>query len=349
MAQKKRILRRKFKMILVGLGILVALLVIAITIFYFWASSSSIPGNKLSEIINYPGTTPPPPDLDTFTIMTYNIGYLSGMTNNLPVKTEKELFDTNKKTFLQLLDRVKPDILATQEIDFDSKRSFHVNQPQAIARDTDLKYTAVAINWDKRYVPFPYWPPSVHFGKIVSGQAVLSRWPIVSAERVVLIKPVNKPFFYNALYLDRLAQVVKIEIGEKTLVVLNVHLEAFDNETREKQAQRVLDIYGEYKENYPVILLGDFNCLPPNAKQKKGFSDEPDIDFDGDKTIGIFLAEKSLKPAELETVTFPANKPTRKLDYFFYNHEKLTLVKTFAPVIDSSDHLPLVMEFSFSG
>jgi len=334
-------------MLLAGLGTLVALLVVSITIFYFWASSSSLPENKLSEIINYPSPTPLPPAPDTFTIMTFNIGYLSGMTNNRPVKTEKEFFDTNMKTFLQLLDRVKPDILATQEIDFDSKRSFHVNQPQAIARNTDLKYTAAAINWDKRYIPFPYWPPSVHFGKVVSGQAVLSRWPIVSAERVVLMKPVNKPFYYNALYLDRLVQVVKIEIRGKTLVVLNVHLEAFDNKTREKQAQTVLDIYRRYKDDYPVILLGDFNCLPPDSKQKKGFIDEPDIDFTGDKTIGLFLAEESLKPADLETVTFPSNKPTRKLDYIFYTHEKIVLLKTFAPEIDSSDHLPLVMEFSF--
>lgn len=334
-------------MLLTGLGIAVALLIVSITIFYFWVSSSSLPGDKLSEIINYPGPTPPPSDSKTLTIMTYNIGYLSGMTNNLPVKTEKEFFVTNMKTFLQLLDKIKPDILAAQEIDFASKRSFYINQSRTIAQNTDLKFTAAAVNWDKRYVPFPYWPLSVHFGKVISGQAVLSRRPIASAERVVLLKPINKPFYYNALYLDRLVQVVKIEIEEKTLVVLNVHLEAFDHETRERQARTVLDIYGRYKENFPVILLGDFNCLPPDAKRKKRFVDEPDIDFTDDRTIELFLKEKSLKPAEIETVTFPSNKPTRKLDYIFYNHEKIALVKTYAPAIDSSDHLPVVMEFSF--
>ncbi len=336
-------------MLLIALGTFVALLVVSITVFYFWASSSTLPANKLSEIINEPDPTPPPPHSDTFTIMTYNTGYLSGMTNNRPIETEKKFFDTNMNTFLQLLDEIKPDILATQEIDFDSKRSFYVNQSQTIARNTDLKFTAVAVNWDKRYVPFPYWPPSVHFGKVISGQAVLSRRPIVSAERVVLIKPLDKPFFYNALYLDRLVQVVKIEIEDKTLIVLNVHLEAFGHETRERQAQTVLDIYRTYKDDYPVILLGDFNCLPPDAEQKENFIDEPGIDYHYDKTINFFLNEKSLKPAELNTFTFPSNKPTRKLDYIFYNHKKITLVNTYAPEIVSSDHLPVIMEFSLLG
>lgn len=346
MAEKKRQLRRRFKMLPTGIGSVIVLLVIGISIFYFWASSSSLPENKLSEIINHPDPTPPPPASNTFTIMTMNIGYLSGMTNNLPMETKKELFDTNMNTFLQLLDKIKPDVLAVQEIDFDSKRSFYVNQFQTIAGNTNLKYTALAVNWDKKYVPFPYWPPSVHFGKVVSGQGVLSQWPMASTERVVLLKPMDKPFYYNALYLDRLVQIVKIKIGDVILVVLNVHLEAFDHETREKQAQRVLNIYRGYKDNFPVILLGDFNCIPPDAGQKKSFIDEPDIDFTGDKTIHLFLAEKSLKPAELDTVTFPSDKPTRKLDYIFYNFEKIVLLKTFAPEIDSSDHLPLVMEFS---
>lgn len=336
--------------------ILIAVCAVTLVIFYSWASSSAgvLPPGKLSEIIVFPG----PPDQseqpsgkgEVFTVMTYNIGYLSGMLNNLPIKTTKELFEKNMQTALQRLENVEPDFIGFQEIDFHSRRSFYVNQVQTIAQKAGYKYAAVAVNWDKQYVPFPYWPPSAHFGKMLSGQAVLSRWPILSAQRVVLEKPAGSPFYYNALYLDRLIQVVKIKIKESEIIVLNVHLEAFDRETREKQAGKVLEMYRSFEKDYPVLVIGDFNSIPPDAPRKNNFIDEPGMDFTDDNTIGLFLAEKSLSVAEPVTFTFPSDSPTRKLDHIFYNHDKITLIKSrVLEGIDSSDHLPLVMEFSLKG
>ena len=114
---------------------------------------------------------------------------------------------------------------------------------------------------------------------------------------------------------------------------------------REKQVKVVLKIYRSYKDDFPVLLVGDFNCVPPNASQKKNFADEPGVDYSNEKTIQCLLDEKSLKAADLVTFTFPTDKPTRKLDYIFYNHNKIALIKTSVPQIDSSDHLPVVMEF----
>jgi endonuclease/exonuclease/phosphatase family metal-dependent hydrolase len=329
------------------LAILLFVLILAFVIFYFWASSGTQPRDKLSEIITYTDTPAPPGTQEIFTVMTYNIGYLSGMTNNQPAaRPDKAFFDKNMETFLQLLEEIQPDVIGFQEIDFHSKRSHYVNQLKTIAEKAQYKYAAKAINWDKRYLPFPYWPPSLHFGRILSGQAVLSRWPILSTERIVLSKPKSKPFYYNAFYLYRLIQVVKIKIGSRNLVILNVHLDAFDRENRENQAKRLLDIYHSFKDDYPVLLLGDFNSIPPDAPQKKDFPDEPATDFRNDKTIQFFLEDPGLKAAEITTFTFPTNRPTRKLDYIFYNHDKIELIKVFVPGIASSDHLPTVMQFS---
>ena len=52
---------------------------------------------------------------------------------------------------------------------------------------------AYAVNWDKRYVPFPYWPPVVHFGEMLSGQGVLSKFPILMNKKIVLQKPEENP------------------------------------------------------------------------------------------------------------------------------------------------------------
>lgn len=329
------------------LAILLFVLILAFVIFYFWASSGTQPREKLSEIITYADTPEPPGTQEIFTIMTYNIGYLSGMTNNQPVKRpDKAFFDKNMETFLQLLEEIQPDIIGFQEIDFHSKRSHYVNQLETIAEKAQYKYAAKAINWDRRYMPFPYWPPSLHFGRILSGQAVLSRWPILSTERIVLSKPKSTPFYYNAFYLDRLIQVVKIKIGSKNLIILNVHLDAIDRETRENQANRLLDIYRSYKDDYPVLLVGDFNSIPPDAPRKKDFPDEPVTDFRNDRTIQFFLEDPGLKAANTTTFTFPTDSPTRQLDYIFYTHDKIQLIKVFVPTIASSDHLPTVMQFS---
>jgi endonuclease/exonuclease/phosphatase family metal-dependent hydrolase len=348
MSTKKRsILFKVLKMSLTILAILLFVLILAFVIFYFWASSGTQPRDKLSKLITYADTPEPPQTQEIFTVMTYNMGYLSGMTNNQPVQRPgKAFFDKNMETFLQLLEATQPDIIGIQEIDFHSQRSHYVNQLGTIAKKAGYPYAAKAINWDKRYLPFPYWPPSVHFGRVLSGQAVLSRWPILSTERIVLSKPKSKPFFYNAFYLGRLIQVAKIKIDSRKLIILNVHLDDMDRETREEQAKRLLNIYRSYKDDYPVLLLGDFNSVPPDAPQKKDFQDEPEMDFRNDRTIVLFLEEPGLKAADITGFTFPTANPTRKLDYIFYTHDKIELIKVFIPNIASSDHLPTAMQFS---
>jgi endonuclease/exonuclease/phosphatase family metal-dependent hydrolase len=347
-ANKKSILFKVLKMSLTIMAILLFVLILTLVIFYYWASSGTQPRDKLSEIITYGSTPEPPQTQEIFTVMTYNIGYLSGMTNNQPVKRpDKTFFDKNMETSLQLLFDTQPDFIGFQEIDFHSKRSHYINQLKTIAEKADYKYAAKAINWDKRYMPFPYWPPSLHFGRVLSGQAVLSRWPILSTERIVLSKPGRKPFYYNAFYLDRLIQVVKIKIGSRNIVILNVHLDAFDRENRENQAKRLLNIYHSFKDDYPVLLMGDFNSIPPDAPQKKDFPDEPVTDFTNDRTIQFFLEDPGLKAADITTFTFPTDSPTRQLDYIFYTHDKIRMIKVSVPNIDSSDHLPIVMQFSF--
>jgi endonuclease/exonuclease/phosphatase family metal-dependent hydrolase len=350
-ANKKRsVLFKVLKMSLTILVILLFVLIPALVIFYFWASSGTQPRDKLSEIITYTDKPEPPQSQESqeiFTVMTYNIGYLSAMTNNQPVKRPgKSFFDKNMEAFLRLLNETQPDIIGLQEVDFHSQRSHYVNQLKTIAEKADYPYSSLAINWDKRYLPFPSWPPSLHFGRVLSGQAVLSRWPILSTERIVLPKPGSTPFFYNAFYLDRLIQVVKIKIGRRNLVILNVHLDAIDRETRQDQAQRLLNIYHSFKDDYPVLLLGDFNSIPPDAPQKKDFPDEPVTDFRNDRTIPFFLEDPGLKAADISTFTFPTPSPTRKLDYIFYTHAQIELIKVFVPVITCSDHLPTVMQFS---
>lgn len=330
-----------FKNIFLTFSILILLFVF---IFFFWGSSAVVPSNDYAKKLTFHIGVDHPVS-DTFSLLTYNMGYLSGMTNNLPVERSKELFDNNLFAINQLLQKQKADIVLFQEIDFASARSFNVNQFEAMAHSVEYNYGAYAINWDKRYVPFPYWPIQMHFGKLLSGQAVLSHWPLYSNERIVLPKPQSNTFIYNSFYLDRLAQKVWVKINHDSLLIINVHFEAWDIKTREKQAEIVLDMFDEYNDNYPVIIAGDFNCIPPY----NSISGE-------EKTIEMIISHTSISAViDASTYlqspgsfyTFSSEFPKEKIDYIFYSNKYFDCIsaQVLHPKTFISDHLPLQATF----
>ncbi|MGB3495085.1 MAG: endonuclease/exonuclease/phosphatase family protein [Elainellaceae cyanobacterium] len=336
-------------------SLLLGLPLVAIALFFLWASSGTRSPDEYEAVVSYRDTVAEPNvaevNPNSITIATYNIGYLSGLTNNLAVERQAELFETNLQQAIATFAPLQPDILALQEVDFGARRSFYQNQAEAVAQALGFTTGAIAINWDKRYVPFPYWPPSTHFGQVVSGQAVLTRFPVQNNLRVVLQKVAGKPFFYNALYLDRLAQITALEVAGQRLVIINVHLEAFDEPTRRQQTETVRSFVEFYGDEVPIILLGDFNSVPPDSESPNS-------------TIQTILEMPALKPAFAEEIraystsgasgneagaiaTFPSDQPVAKLDYIFYtpSHIEALNWRIVSEAEQASDHLPLVMEF----
>lgn len=322
----------------------------ALILFFFWAGSGSLSKEKLSGIKKYSDIfNNSYKEKGKLKIMTFNCGYFSGMRNNMPVVSEKGYFVKNLDLFTGLLLNISPDIICLQEIDFDSRRSHYIDQSQYLSDKFNYPNSAFAVNWDKRYIPFPYWPLSAHFKKMVSGQSVISMFPVLNTKRIIL-KRADNPFYYDRFYLDRLLQETIIEIGDKKIVLMNVHLEAFDRDTREEQAEFVLGYYRRtHKGRSPVIVIGDFNCTHPDADKQKNFSDEPETDYEGETTIRMFMEEESLTEAfsnqSGEFNTYPADNPDRHLDYIFYTNESIELLDASILKIKSSDHLPLMMEF----
>ncbi|ERT06294.1 endonuclease/Exonuclease/phosphatase family protein [Lyngbya aestuarii BL J] len=309
--------------------------------FYLWASSPSYSQAKYAKILTSDLPLQRKPK-ETYTVITYNIGYLSGLTNNHAVKRKKVLFDENLELAITALKPFNADFIALQEVDFASQRSYDVNQVQALATALQFPVQATAINWDNNYVPFPLFPISTHFGKMLSGQAVLSRYPIELNERIVLERVANKPFYEKPFYLDRLAQVSRVKIGNHTLILINVHLEAFDQPTRLKQSRFVLELFLSFADKYPVLLIGEFNSEPPSEMNL-----EP--------TVNLFLntpgIESAFPPETLnypENATYPSDKPRQTIDYIFYNSNRIQAIKwqVITDVI-ASDHLPVVMKFRF--
>jgi len=309
-------------------------IIILILSWYNWASKPNLKKDDYAKIIVRDFFAPSTKD-SIYSIVTYNIGYLSGMMNN-KTALSKELFYENLNSVKSNIQKVDPHIIAFQEIDFDADRSFNINQQLEIA-DLGFNNIAQCVNWDERYVPFPYWPFSSHFGKVISGQSVLSNYDIIQQERNVLSRVANELFFRRMMYLDRLAQVVKIDIYGNELIMINVHLEAFDKPTRLIQTKEVVNIFNKYAVDYPVILLGDFNSDPSHKNA----------------TINEVLKLDNIAVANLpETnyeLTFTSDQPYERLDYIFYTpksikNESSRVLTEFG---QASDHLPQEMKFSF--
>ncbi len=292
------------------LGGFIGVLLVGMVAFFLWASSGRLPDEDLAQIRTYapaPDTTAP----DTLTVTTYNIGYLSGMTNNRPVVRPDSLFYANMDQVVHFFRRVDPDVAGLQEIDFGGARVAHVHQLDTLATRFGYPAAAQAVNWDERYLPFPYGRPAVNFGRTLSGQAVLSHFPIRRHLRNVLPRP-PQPFFRDAFYLDRLTQIVLLNVGGRALGVINVHLEAYDTETREEQARIVNALYDRLAEQgLPVLLLGDFNSTFASPELAGASRADPD------STMHFLLDGTALRPAA-GPATYPADAPTRRIDYIFY-------------------------------
>lgn len=314
------------------LFIATALLLLLIS-FYFWASAPKFNENTYQKVI----VNQYPQDLDrdsVFSIVTYNIGYLSGMNNNLPVKIPKSLVKKNLDLVIDHFTKINADILAFQEIDYAAKRSYDINQQDEIAK-IGYNYVAQAVNWDKNYLPFPEFPVHLQYGRILSGQSILSKFKIKDHKRITLDRNKTNPFYYDAFYIDRLAQIAFIEILNQTIVIINVHLEAFHQDTRRIQTQKILDLFNQYKASYPTILLGDFN----SDKDFKNATIKAILDLEN---IGNAVYSKRGYPK-----TFNSKTPTERLDYIFYNTNFIEFIdgRRLDELGTTSDHLPLIMQF----
>ncbi len=325
-----------------GLGIIV---LVAGSLLW-WAQAGSTPDHEQAQIMTY-NSPPlsPTAELRQMTIMTYNVGYFSGLTNNKSTQRPQELFETNMRSIATLIQDTRPDIVALQEIDFASKRSYKINQLDALAEATSFPIAARAITWDKHYVPFPPGHPKNYFGRLLSGQALLSKFPILSHERVELQRP-SLPWHRNAFYPDRVAQVVQLDRGGETpVIIIHAHLDHEFPAVRHEQLGQVATLYRQYAQTNPVILLGDFNSVPT----------EEDIIYENDISLAALLEEPHITEAfagqpKEATLTYRADTPDRKLDHVFYNTNFITLVRATVatPPDHPSDHRALIVQFQLS-
>jgi len=303
------------KRVLKTMALLILILCIAFGIFVYYAIGPGVSESKFARqdvlVLGPENPTPLPPE--RLSVISYNIGYGSGLKNNKDPVNEAEL-KANLEKMAGDLQALKPDLLFLQEVDFQSRRSFKIDQMRFLSAKLGMPYAAYVLTWNKNYVAWPYWPPARHFGRVVSGQAVLSRFPIKSQQLIEFPKPAGNAFWYNWFYLDRIVQHLIVEVGTEQVSIYNLHLEAFAIETREEQITQLGRLIKA--DPFPAkIAAGDFNLAEAIPPEKE------DSDRDTKGLLKKFAETTGLKPIQAEKPFFsmPSSDPYKLIDHIFYS------------------------------
>lgn len=197
-------------------------------------------------------------------IVTFNTGYgglgreqdffMDGGTMVRPDK--KSDVESNLSGILGALSRMKADVYFLQEVDLDSYRSNYINQADYYSHGLSMN-RAFAYNYKCDFVPFP-WPP---MRKIQSGLTTFTCLKVTQATRESLPVPFSWPVRVANLKRCLLIERVPVEGTDKELVLINLHLEAYDDgEGKLAQTKQLMDILAaEYRNGNYVIAGGDFN------------------------------------------------------------------------------------------
>ena len=215
----------------------------------------------------------------------------------------------------------------TREIDFDIfaktiKESgadiIGLNEIRGEGKDADYQAQAKILGEKTGY--YYYFAKALDVGGVNPyGNALLSRYPIISAETIFIPDP--DPSLYTGYHERRCVLKAKIDVGEE-ITVLVAHF-GLKNGDPENGVATILKERSATK----CIAMGDFNVEPDNE-------------------VLLPLRQELKDAADLfteELKSFPSDAPEIKIDYIFCSKD-VEIVSADIPDIVVSDHRPHIAE-----
>ena len=247
------------------LAIFLAVLLIAVSyLCYVVFSYSRIEDNMVIDTININENSAVKVG-ESYTALTQNIGfgaYTADFTFFMDggkeswAKSEQSVKDCINAA-ADKVESFNPDFILFQEIDFDSTRSFHIDQKQILIDKFNEYNNSFAVNYHSAFLFYPFNQPH---GASNSGILTLSKYNITSALRRSL--PISESFS-KFLDLDRCYSVSRVPVENgKELVIYNVHLSAYGSNDEIRTAQMTMlfnDMKAEYEKGNYCLCGGDFN------------------------------------------------------------------------------------------
>ena len=200
-------------------------------------------------------------------VLSWNIGYAGlGAESDFFMDGGKNSVAADKATVNRYLSEIRgtisseaPDLLLLQEVDVKSGRTYGIDESAALCFGTSVR----ALNYSCPFVPVPF-PP---IGKVNSGLMTASSYEVSSAERISLPCPFSWPLRIANLKRCLLVSYLPLEGTDKQLVLVNLHLEAYDEGAGKiAQTNQLREfIVSEYEKGNYVIAGGDFNQTFPGS------------------------------------------------------------------------------------
>ncbi len=295
-------------------------------------------------------------------VLSWNIGYAGlGAESDFFMDGGKDSRSADEEKVLEYLEGIREsleladaDLAMLQEVDIDSGRTYRIDERDYLC----LGYGVHALNYACDFVPIPL-PP---LGRVHSGlYTTTSSLEISRAERISLPCPFEWPVSTANLKRCLLVSYIPIEGSDRELVMVNLHLEAYDDgEGKIAQTNMLKNIIeGEYEKGNYVIAGGDFNQVFPDALEfypnthpenwmpgvlekdmlEEGWSFAYDLDVPSCR-----LLNQPYDPEDMENTQYYV------IDGFIISpNVELLDVETLDLGFENSDHNPVIISFSLAG
>ena len=213
-------------------------------------------------------TAPAIKDGASLNILSWNIGYAGlGAGSDFYMDGGKDTASADNATVNKYLDAMNTairagnyDLVYLQEVDINSSRTYSIDESVALRRGTSYH----ALNHSCAFVPLPLPEP---IGKVHVGLMTISDYKVDRGERHSLPCPFSWPTRAANMKRCLLVNYLPIEGTNKQLVMVDLHLEAYDSgEGKIAQTKQLMGLLQkEYEKGNYVIAGGDFNQVFPGS------------------------------------------------------------------------------------
>lgn len=218
------------------------------------------------------------------------------------------------------------DVVVLNEVDFSARWSGHQDQAAIIAEAGCYPFIARQRNIDV----------TVPFMRFIFGNAVLSRFPIVSAQRK-RFPPYSRLEAWLAGSHDSLLTSIRLPDG-LTIAVWALHLDSRSERIRIEAVERILDISTSIAD--PLFVIGDFNSSPRSFPQAQPVACGHTA-LDSIAASSRFAAFPSPHGTPTD-FTFPSGRPDRTIDWAFVPSD-WRIGESMVAEVSYSDHLPIIV------
>ncbi len=340
-----------FLMVVVAIAILVAVY------FVFMTVTDYKPDSKITLEVDQKSQQDI--DSDEFKVTIFNIGYcgldkeqdffMDGGTGSRASSKEKVLY--NLEAITSFLQQIENDFILLQEVDFDSKRTYHTNQHEKLSESFSQYSDTYAVNYDVPWVPVPITKP---IGDVKSGLVTLSKYKIDSSTRYQF--PGEEKWPKKLGLLDRCFIETRQKVSDdKELVIINTHMSAYDKGgfIRDQQMNFLVEyLKNEYEKGNYVVVGGDWNQELPGTdadkmnpgEERPGWVKKIDVEFPN------YVWAVDVKTPTTRNDDKPYVKGENYIaiidGFLVSDNIEVKEVKTSDIGFENSDHNPVTLRFS---